>query len=305
MKRFFRYIFAVLVLTTAFAMTSQARKKVVESKTGYARDVLQPYVESGQLPGVISIFYNDGVQETCCMGYADVKAGRRISLDSPFLQCSQTKGFCGVTIAKLVEEGKISLDDPVSKYLPEFKELWVLDEEKDDIMTLHKAKNVLTIRMVMNHTGGFPLEVSAKRFDVKGGGWTGGAPLRQVASIAAASPLLFEPGTDIKYSNTGIDIGAAIVQEVTGMKWEEYLKKEVLDPLGMKDTWFWPTDKQIENKIELYRYKENAPAQWRREVGSAAPLQWAACLSVGRWWTLDHCKRPAQVLQDADESRRG
>ena len=265
MKRFFRYIFAVLVLTTAFAMTSQARKKVVESKTGYARDVLQPYVESGQLPGVISIFYNDGVQETCCMGYADVKAGRRISLDSPFLQCSQTKGFCGVTIAKLVEEGKISLDDPVSKYLPEFKELWVLDEEKDDIMTLHKAKNVLTIRMVMNHTGGFPLEVSAKRFDVKGGGWTGGAPLRQVASIAAASPLLFEPGTDIKYSNTGIDIGAAIVQEVTGMKWEEYLKKEVLDPLGMKDTWFWPTDKQIENKIELYRYKENAPAQWRRE----------------------------------------
>ena len=265
MKRFFRYIFAILVLTMAFAMTSQARKKVVESKTGYARDVLQPYVESGQLPGVISIFYNDGVQETCCMGYADVKAGRRISLDSPFLQCSQTKGFCGVTIAKLVEEGKISLDDPVSKYLPEFKELWVLDEEKDDIMTLHKAKNVLTIRMVMNHTGGFPLEVSAKRFDVKGGGWTGGAPLRQVASIAAASPLLFEPGTDIKYSNTGIDIGAAIVQEVTGMKWEEYLKKEVLDPLGMKDTWFWPTDKQIENKIELYRYKENAPAQWRRE----------------------------------------
>ena len=265
MKRFFRCIFAVLVLTMAFAMTSQARKKVVESKTGYARDVLQPYVESGQLPGVISIFYNDGIQETCCMGYADVKAGRRITLDSPFLQCSQTKGFCGVTIAKLVEEGKISLDDPVSKYLPEFKELWVLDEEKDDIMTLHKAKNVLTIRMVMNHTGGFPLEISAKRFDVEGGGWTGGAPLRQVASIAAASPLLFEPGTDIKYSNTGIDIGAAIVQEVTGMKWEEYLKKEVLDPLGMKDTWFWPTDKQIENKIELYRYEENAPAQWRRE----------------------------------------
>ena len=49
------------------------------------------------------------------------------------------------------------------------------------------------------------------------------------------------------------------------MKWEDYLKKEVLDPLGMKDTWFWPTDKQIENKIELYRYRENAPAQWRKE----------------------------------------
>jgi len=265
MKKFFKYMLAVLTLTAAMTLTVQAQKKTVESKTTYAKDVLQPYVESGQLPGAISVFYNDGVQETCCIGYADMEAGRRITLDSPFMQCSQTKGFCGVTIAKLVEEGKISLDDPVSKYLHEFKELWVLGEEKDGVKTLHKAKNVLTIRMVMNHTGGFPFEISAKRGDVRGGGWSGGAPIRQVASIAAASPLLFEPGTAIKYSNTGIDIGAAIVQEVTGMKWEDYLKQEVLDPLGMKDTWFWPTDRQIKNKIELYTYKKDAPAQWCEE----------------------------------------
>ena len=61
-------------------------------------------------------------------------------MDDAFMQCSQTKGFCGVTIAKLVEEGKISLDDPVSKYLPEFSTLWVLDGKTDSTMTLHKAK---------------------------------------------------------------------------------------------------------------------------------------------------------------------
>ncbi len=77
-------------------------------------------------------------------------------MDNVFMQCSQTKGFCGVTIAKLVEEGRISLDDPVSKYLPEFVELWVLDAANDSAKTLRKAKNVLTIRMVLNHTGGFP-----------------------------------------------------------------------------------------------------------------------------------------------------
>ena len=268
MKKTFQYAGALLIMMAVFCLSASAQK-TRESKTNFAEEVLRPYVESGQLPGAISIFYNDGVQETCCIGYADVKAKRRISIDSPFLQCSQTKGFCGVTIAKLVEEGKISLDDPVSKYLHEFKELWVLHEEKDGVKILHKAKNVLTIRMVMNHTGGFPMEISAKRYDVKGGGWTGGAPLRQVASIAAASPLLFEPGTAVKYSNTGIDIGAAIVQEVTGMKWEDYLKKEVLDPLGMKSTWFWPTDRQIKKKIELYRYMENAPAQWREERSGA------------------------------------
>ena len=265
MKRFFSSASVILIVMTMLGVTAHAQKKAVDSKTTYAKEVLQPYVESGQLPGAISVFYNDGVQETCCIGYADMEAGRRITLDSPFMQCSQTKGFCGVTIAKLVEEGKISLDDPVSKYLHEFKELWVEVEKKDGVRILQKAKNVLTVRMVMNHTGGFPFEISAKRGDVRGGGWSGGAPIRQVASIAAASPLLFEPGTGIRYSNTGIDIGAAIVEVVTGMKWEDYLKQEVLDPLGMKSTWFWPTDKQIKNKIELYTYKENAPAEWCEE----------------------------------------
>lgn len=258
-------IFIILALSAIFCIGAQAQKKAVDSKTNYAMEALMPYVESGELNGAISVFYKNGVQETCCAGYASVEEKRRITMDSPFMQCSQTKGFCGVTIAKLVEEGKISLDDPVSKYLPEFKELWVLDSEKDGVRTLHKAKNVLTIRMVLNHTGGFPFEISAKRRDVRGGGWSGGAPIRQVASIAAETPLLFEPGTGIKYSNTGIDIGAAIVQEVTGLKWEDYLKKTVLDPLGMKSTWFWPTDKQIRNKIELYSYKEGKPAVWVEE----------------------------------------
>lgn len=265
MKRFIKG-FALVAMLSALSLGAQAKIKVTDSKTDYAREVLQEWVDSGQLPGAISVLYKDGVQETCCIGYADVASKRPITLNSAFMQCSQTKGFCGVTIAKLVEEGKLLLDDPVSKYLPEFKTLWVETEKSDDTKVLRKAQNVLTVRMVMNHTGGFPFEASVKRRDVRGGGWSGGARVRQVAAVAAASPLLFEPGTAVKYSNTGIDIGAAIVEVITGMRWEEYLKKEVLDPLGMKDTWFWPTDKQIKNKIELYEYKKNAPAVWVEEM---------------------------------------
>lgn len=248
-------------------LTMGAQSKVRDSKTTYAQEALQPYVESGQLAGAINVFYKDGVQETCCIGYADVSQKRPIKMDNVFMQCSQTKGFCGVTIAKLVEEGKLSLDDPVSKYLPEFKELWVEVQNKDGVRVLNKAKNVLTVRMVLNHTGGFPFEISAKRRDVRGGGWSGGAPLRQVASIAAESPLKFEPGTRELYSNTGIDIGAAIVEVITGMKWENYLKQKVLDPLGMKSSWFWPSDKQLKKKIELYYTQNNAPAKWVEEDG--------------------------------------
>ena len=155
-----RILCAVAALTLLLAVQGvQAQKKTVPSKTQYAREALAPYVESGMLPGAVSVFYKDGVQETCCIGYADVASKRRIGLDNAFMQCSQTKGFCGVTIAKLVEEGRISLDDPVSKYLPEFGELWVLETKNDSVQVLRKAKNVLTIRMVLNHTGGFPFEV--------------------------------------------------------------------------------------------------------------------------------------------------
>ena len=259
--------FVLLLASLCVVMAMEAQTKTRESKTTFAKEALQPYVESGQLAGAISVFYKDGVQETCCIGYADVAQKRPIEMDNVFMQCSQTKGFCGVTIAKLVEEGKLSLDDAVSKYLPEFNELWVQEYDKDGVRMLRKAKNVLTVRMVLNHTGGFPFEISAKRNDVRGGGWSGGAPLRQVASIAAASPIMFEPGTKELYSNTGIDIGAAIVEVITGMKWEDYLKKEVLDPLGMKSTWFWPTDKQLKTKIELYETQKDAPAKWVEEMG--------------------------------------
>lgn len=262
MKKICLLLFASYIMV----LTVDAQSRVRDSKTSYAKEALQPYVDKGELAGAISVFYKDGVQETSCVGYADVSQKRAIDLDNVFMQCSQTKGFCGVTIAKLAEEGKLSLDDPVSKYLPEFYELWIQDYEKDDVRVLRKAKNVLTVRMVLNHTGGFPFEASAKRSDVRGGGWSGGAPIRQIASVAAASPIMFEPGTKELYSNTGIDIGAAIVEVITGMKWEDYLKQEVLDPLGMKSTWFWPTDKQLKTKIELYETKKGAPAKWVEEM---------------------------------------
>lgn len=265
MSRIYHMLMAVALFLCVACSQSRDTAAVRDSGTTFAQEALQQYVDSGRLPGAISVLYNNGIQETCCIGYADPRTKRPITMDDAFMQCSQTKGFCGVTIAKLVEEGKISLDDPVSKYLPEFSTLWVLDGKTDSTMTLHKAKNVLTVRMCLNHTGGFPFECSAKRKDIRGGGWSGGAPIRQVASIAAESPIMFEPGTKALYSNTGIDIGAAVVETVTGMKWEKYLKETVLDPLGMKDTWFWPTDKQIENKIELFNIKEGQPSEWLEE----------------------------------------
>ena len=254
-------LLAAAAISFAGCVSSTGTAK--DSGTSYARTALMPWVEKGELPGAINVFYDNGVQETACLGYADVAAKRPISMDDVYMQCSQTKGFCGVTVAILVEEGKLNLDDPVSKYLPEFGTLWVRTAETNGTMTLAKAKNTLTVRMVMNHTGGFPFELpNAKSM----GGWSRRMPLRSVAATAASQPIQFEPGTKVQYSNVGIDIGAAVVEVVSGRRWEDFLKERVLDPLEMKDSGFRPADAQLDRKIEMYDVKGGEAARWKKQA---------------------------------------
>ena len=260
-ERFFQK-FGVMAFVTAAVLaigTGCTTQTYRDSGTTFAKDALQPFVDSGELPGAISVFYKDGVQETACVGYADADAKRPIALDNVYMQCSQTKGFCGVTIAILVEEGKLNLDDPVSKYLPEFATLWVKEKAPNGEQRQVKAKNPLTVRNVMNHTGGFAFELPSYQAM---GGWSRRMPLRSVAAMAAALPILFEPGTKVQYSNVGIDIGAAIVEVVSGKRWEDFLKERVLDPLGMDDSGFWPTDAQLAESIQLYETKKGEKAKW-------------------------------------------
>jgi len=230
----------------------------VDSKASFAHEAFAPYVERGELPGIISVFCDGDRQETSCVGYADLEARRPITLDDPFQQCSQTKGFCGVTIAILVEEGKIALDDPVSKYLPCFKEMWVRTSDTNGVRTLVKAKNAITVRMCLNHTSGLDFELPKYE---QMGGWAHRMPLKSVAVTASALPLLFEPGTSAKYSNVGVDVGAAVVEAVTGMRWEDFLQERVFDPLGMDDSTFNPTDGQLARAIGIYEVHKGKPAK--------------------------------------------
>ena len=256
----------LLSVIALFGITGCRTTAPQDSGTRYAADAVDPYIKSGECPGAISILYQNGKQETVLLGYADAEKKIPISMDQLFMQCSQTKGFCGVTIAILVEEGKLSLDDPVVKYLPEFKNLKIAVKDKDGKITLVPAKNTLTVRMVMNHTGGFPFEVPTKRKK----GWPS-MPPRAAAREAAANPLLFEPGTRMNYSNTGIDIGAAIVEVVSGKSWDTFLKERVFDPLEMKSSTFNPTDEQLKNIILMYNVKPGRKAKYQ-VCSSAMPL---------------------------------
>ena len=122
----------------------------------------------------------------------------------------------------------------------------------------------------MNHTGGFDFELP--NFQSMGG-WARRMPLRSVAATAAGIPLKFEPGTKVQYSNVGIDIGAAIVEVVSGQRWEDYLKENVLLPLGMTASGFWPSDKDLATKIEMYDVKGGRQAKWMEQNASQVPLR--------------------------------
>ena len=261
------------ILTTASALLLAAgfagcatQTELKPSGTKFASEAVKPYIESGELPGMITVFNKGNVAEISCDGWANVEKKIPMTMDKMFMQCSQTKGFCGVTIAILVEEGKLSLDDPVSKYLPEFKELKVRSKNKEGKWVTSPAKNVLTVRMVMNHTGGFPFEIPTKNKK----GWPA-LSLRDTAKEAASRPLLFEPGTKVQYSNTGIDIGAAVIEAITGKNWDVFLKERVLDPLGMKDTTFQPSEEQLARSISLYMVKKGKKAEYRAFM-KAMPL---------------------------------
>ncbi len=244
-------IFSVLLVAIGVVTSASA-------ETSFARRAFQPYLDSGEIPGAITVFHKDGHEEISCLGFADVATRRPMSLDAVFQQCSQTKGFCGVTVAQLIEDGKVALDDPIAKYLPEFKTLWVEVENTNGVRRLEQARQPLTIRHCLTHTGGFPFELA--NFTAMGG-WSHRMPLRSVAATAAATPLLFEPGMGVRYSNVGIDVAAAIVEVVTGRRWEEVVSKRILKPLGMDATGFQPSEEQLKTRIEIYRVKKGKKAE--------------------------------------------
>ena len=219
---------------------------------------LKPYVDRLEIPGYVSVLVDGDREEWVADGWRDIASRKPISRDSLFRICSQTKGIVGAAAAKLVVEGKLSLGDPVSKYLPEFAKLERIAGEKDGAKTVVPVKNTLTVRDCLSHTGGFPFETKVS----SALGWCG-APLRVAAAAAGATtPLLFEPGTSWKYSNAGLDVAGAVVEKVTGEKIEQHLKRVFFDPLGMKDTTFHPTAKQLERLVSMYYVETNKTCRY-------------------------------------------
>jgi CubicO group peptidase (beta-lactamase class C family) len=213
--------------------------------------VLQPFVDSHSLAGAVTLVADkDKVLSLEAVGFADVDARKPMTTDAVFWIASQSKPITATALMMLVDEGKVKLDDPVEKYLPEFRSPWVALFQDKEHMLLVKAKHPITVRQLLSHTSGLPPTsvVETPTLDL--------LPLREAVHSYALTPLLFEPGSSYRYSNAGINTAGRIIEVVSGMPYEDFLDKRLFGPLGMKDTTFWPSEEQVARLAKSYRPNE-------------------------------------------------
>jgi CubicO group peptidase (beta-lactamase class C family) len=218
------------------------------SPRGRLAGTIQPFVDKGWVAGAVMLVANrEHVLSIEAVGFADLASRRPMRPNTLFWVASQTKSLTATALMMLVDEGKLRLDDPVEAYLPEFGGQWMCVERDADHMLLRKPPHPITVRNILSHTSGLPHVLPQEN------------PARDVLSLCEAvrgyamTPLQFEPDTRYQYSNAGINTAGRIVEVVSGMEYEEFLKQRLLTPLGMKDTTFRPGKKQIARLAKSYK----------------------------------------------------
>jgi CubicO group peptidase (beta-lactamase class C family) len=208
-------------------------------------NALADMVSSGRAAGVSALVWKDGAERYYGQaGFADREAKRPMTRDTLVQVFSMTKPVTGVAIMQLWEQGRFGLDDPLSMYLPEFAEMRVLaGKDASGAPTYQPANRPILIRDVLRHTAGFSYGMRGTAADVQ---FRAADPLNlqndlpEFGRRLARLPLLFEPGAEWSYSSA-VDVQALLVEKLTGVPFETYVRAHILDPLGMKEAgWTQP-----------------------------------------------------------------
>ena len=214
-------------------------------RLGTINTVFTDYVTNGKLPGVVVLAARNGkVVYHQAIGMRDMENKTPMSTETIFRIASQTKAIVSVGIMMLQEEGKLLLSDPLSKYIPEFKETTVAIKEEDGGYTIENAKREIKIRDLLTHTAGidYGYGVAAEKWkNAEMQGWYFAhrtEPVLETVKKMANLPMEAHPGERYVYGyNT--DILGALIEVVSGQPLDEFLKTKILNPLGMVDTHFY------------------------------------------------------------------
>ena len=232
--------------------------------TQLIHNTLSRFVDSGEIAGCSArIMRNDKVLFEESFGYADIESKLKMSADTIFPIASMSKVITVAGIMQLYEQGLFKLWDPVSQYLPGFKNPKIAKEKPDGSYELVDAKGEVTMRQLFTMTSGVPYgwaDTAAGRIRIeKEKEWMSN-PLSFPGTVGYVNlvgqlPLAFEPGERWMYGFS-IDVLGAVIEVLTGKSLGEYLKENVFDPLGMTDTGFFVPADKLDRIATLYNINE-------------------------------------------------
>ena len=216
---------------------------------------LQAIVDRGQSSGMVALVARNGkIASINAVGW-HVMSKEPMKATAVFRCASMSKPFCAASIMMLVDEGKLKLDDLVEKHIPEFKGQKVDTLNRYQVRFrgsrssdgLPTAKHPLTIRNLLNHTDALPVTRSTKAAKT----------IKARALACAKNPLMWEPGSNTLYGGEGLHVAAYLVEKYSGMQYTEFVQTRILDPLGMKSTYFTYKDVPEDRRLPGHRKSKN------------------------------------------------
>ena len=238
-----RYFLLLCFISLSLYSEAQISNKEIDA-------VLMPYVTSGEVSGIVTIVAKgENILSVNNVGFQNIDKNKKMEPDALFWIASQSKPIAATAVMMLVEEGKLSLDEPITTYIPEFNRSVVARIWREGWQVEERLSKPITLRHLLSHTSGMQwvaeLQGQAKKIDV--------LPLQLSLYASTTTPLFFEPGERYNYSNQGINVAAAIIERVSGKPYFDFLQSRLFEPLGMKSATFWPADKDLEKLAVPYK----------------------------------------------------
>ncbi len=268
-------ILIVLVCTTYSLMGQQAPALTsgTPQSAGISEDrlkridtMLREAIEKEEVPGAVALIARKG-KIVYLKAFGNAAPGKAQKTDDIFRIASQTKAITATGLMMLWEEGKFRLDDPVSKYIPEFKNAGILDtfNEKDSSFTTKPASRPITIRHLLNHTSGIGYGIiddsTFRKIYQKAGikDIFSADPVSTKENILrlAKMPLHFNPGEKYKYSE-GLDVAGYLIEVLSGKPLDVFFKERIFDPLQMNDTYFYLPENKAARLVDVQTKKAGA-----------------------------------------------
>ena len=267
-------LFTLMVSASLFAQTPSQQKSlpltnakpesvgVSHERLARVDKMCEEAIEQNQVPGIVALVARKGkIIHHKAYGMEDNEAGRKMKKDAIFRIASQTKAITSTAVMMLWEEGHFRLDDPISKFIPEFKNPQVLKSFRysDTSFRAEPAKREITIRHLLTHTSGLGYgEIDGdERFRMiyKKAGITDlysaeAVTIEESVKKLAKLPLHHHPGEAYVYSE-GLDVLGYFIEIVSGMPFDEFLRTRLFDPLGMDDTWFYLPDNKAKRLVTV------------------------------------------------------